>query len=252
MTDYYQTLGVSKTATADEIKKAYRGLASKHHPDRGGDTQQFQKIQAAYQVLGDPQARNLHDQQSVASMAFFDLHGMFGQTTATRPRTQNIQTTMWVTLSDIANNQTKALNLVNIHGTTSVRIAVPVTINDGDHVRYQGIAPNGHDLIVGFRIQPDPNWHKDGSNLHTQCPVSVWQLITGAELELSTLTNTTIKFAVLPGTQPCATLRLKGQGLPDTNGAQGDILVKLQPFFPGPVPESVQQAVEQCTEIIAK
>ena len=45
--DHYQTLGVSKTATPDDIKKAYRKLASKHHPDKGGDTATFQKVEEA-------------------------------------------------------------------------------------------------------------------------------------------------------------------------------------------------------------
>ena len=52
--DYYETLGVNHTTTPDEIKKAYRKLASKHHPDKGGDTKKFQTIQKAYEVLSDP------------------------------------------------------------------------------------------------------------------------------------------------------------------------------------------------------
>ena len=47
MTDYYAALGVPKTATADDIKRAFRRLASQHHPDKGGDTQKFQAIQQA-------------------------------------------------------------------------------------------------------------------------------------------------------------------------------------------------------------
>jgi curved DNA-binding protein CbpA len=59
--DHYQTLGVAKNATPDEIKKAYRKLAAQHHPDRGGDTAQFQKIQQAYDILSDPAKRAQHD-----------------------------------------------------------------------------------------------------------------------------------------------------------------------------------------------
>ena len=61
MTDHYATLGVTKTASADEIKRAYRKLASQHHPDKGGDTAKFQEIQTAYDTLSDPQKRQQHD-----------------------------------------------------------------------------------------------------------------------------------------------------------------------------------------------
>ena len=57
MTDHYATLGVARTATQDEIKRAFRKLASQHHPDTGGNTAKFQEIQAAYDTLGDEAKR---------------------------------------------------------------------------------------------------------------------------------------------------------------------------------------------------
>ena len=51
--DYYDILGISKSASADDIKRAYRKLASEHHPDRGGDDAKFKEINEAYQVLSD-------------------------------------------------------------------------------------------------------------------------------------------------------------------------------------------------------
>ncbi len=60
--DYYEVLGVEKTATADEIKKAYRKLAKEHHPDKGGDTEIFQEISEAYEVLSDVDKRQRYDQ----------------------------------------------------------------------------------------------------------------------------------------------------------------------------------------------
>ena len=64
--DYYKILGVSKTATADEIKKAYRKLARTHHPDAGGDEAKFKEINEAYEVLGDEKKRKLSDQYGTA------------------------------------------------------------------------------------------------------------------------------------------------------------------------------------------
>ena len=61
MPDHYAALGVAPTATPDEIKRAFRKLASKNHPDKGGDTKKFQEIQAAYDVLGDAAKRSQYD-----------------------------------------------------------------------------------------------------------------------------------------------------------------------------------------------
>ncbi|MDR0515411.1 MAG: DnaJ domain-containing protein [Coriobacteriaceae bacterium] len=65
--DYYKTLGVPRKATSDEIKKAYRKLARKHHPDAGGDEAKFKEISEAYEVLSDEKKRNLYDQYGTAS-----------------------------------------------------------------------------------------------------------------------------------------------------------------------------------------
>ena len=55
---HYETLGIPKTASPEEIKRAYRKLASQHHPDKGGDTAKFQQVEEAYRILSDPQKRS--------------------------------------------------------------------------------------------------------------------------------------------------------------------------------------------------
>lgn len=77
--DYYKTLGVEKSASADEIKKAYRKLAHQHHPDKqGGDEKKFKEINEAYQVLSDPQKRSQYDQFGSSFQSGFNAGGPFG------------------------------------------------------------------------------------------------------------------------------------------------------------------------------
>lgn len=58
---FYDLIGVPKTATTDEIKKAFRKLALKAHPDKGGDPEKFKEISVAYEVLSDPEKRKIYD-----------------------------------------------------------------------------------------------------------------------------------------------------------------------------------------------
>ena len=66
--DYYKTLGVSRTASADEIKKAFRKLARTHHPDAGGDEAKFKEINEAYGILSDPEKKTRYDQFGFAGV----------------------------------------------------------------------------------------------------------------------------------------------------------------------------------------
>ena len=83
MEDYYNVLGLTKNASNDEIKKTYRKLSMKHHPDRGGNKETFQRINGAYEILGDAKKRQSYDIQrdnplgNLFSQGGGDMGGLF-------------------------------------------------------------------------------------------------------------------------------------------------------------------------------
>lgn len=257
--DYYKTLGVERTATPDEIKRAFRRLASQHHPDKGGDTQKFQEIQAAYAVLGDEKKRAEYDNprpQFGHSAGFggfgpgphFDFDAifeMFGQRTGREQRPKVSRMQLWISLADVANPGPRTVAVGTETGTHMVEINIPNGINDGDSVQYTGLAPNGQDLIVTFRIQPTPQWERSGNNVATQATTDFWTLIVGGTLRIADLNKTTLEIAVPPNTQPGTVLRARGRGLPDRAGNRGDLLVRVQARLPSRISPELLAAIRQ-------
>ena len=259
MTDHYAALGVPRTAAADEIKRAFRRLASQHHPDKGGDTQKFQAIQAAYATLGDEQKRAEYDNPRPQFSGFSGFHGtpggvnindifgqMFGQQFAQQhqhPRRGHVRMTLWITLLDVATGGRRTVSLGTQAGVSAVEIDIPLAINDGENVQYEGIGPGGADLVVQFRISPDRTWQRDGLNLTQEVRIDVWNLILGGELTIDTLTGKTLSTTVPARTQPGTILRLRGQGLKDRAGRVGDIFVKVQTFLPDQIAPEIIDAI---------
>lgn len=258
MPDYYSILGVTKTATPEEIKRAYRKLAAQHHPDRGGDTAKFQEVQAAYDTLSDPNKRAGYDDPAQGGMPFgyaghgpfdFDsIFDIFGSRFSARQQRPMARMSLWITLEDVARPGPKLVSVGTASGTQAIEIQIPAGLNDGDSVQYQGLAPGGQDLVVTFRIKPDSRWQKNGTNLLTETSVTVWQLIVGSEVNMVDLLGNRLIVTVPPKTQPGAVLRLKGRGLPDRAGQNGDILVRLVARIPAVISDSLLAAVRAETQ----
>jgi len=119
--EFYDVLGVSKGSTAAEIKKAYRKLALKNHPDKGGDPETFKKMTVAYEVLSDPEKRDLYDKYGKeglegsagpdASDIFSQFFGGGGQSRRSRgpKKGENLTHPLKVSLEDLYNGKTVKL-----------------------------------------------------------------------------------------------------------------------------------------------
>lgn len=256
MSDHYATLGVARNATPEEIKKAYRKLASVHHPDKaGGDKTRFQAIQQAYDTLSDPGKRAQHDNPrnqfnfggapGFDFDAIFDIFGArFQHPGAPRQQRQMMRMSLWITLEDVARGGRRTISVGTQHGTQAVQIDIPVGINEGDSYNYAGVGPGGADLIIDYRIHPHAKWGRNGANLLTGHPVSLWDCIIGCEATITDILGNNLSIVIPPRTQPGTVMRLRGRGLPSGAGA-GDILITIQAQLPEYIEPQIIDAIRE-------
>lgn len=257
MKDYYQILGVERGANDEEIKRAYRRLASQHHPDKGGDKAQFQEVQEAYATLSDPQRRSQYDNPMRG--AHFGMGGMPGGFNIDeifnmfgvnmRQQRSSPRISLWIGLEDVARGGPKMISLQVGDRVSNVQIDVPPGINDGDTIRYPKLSPDGQDLIITYRIKPHPVWQREGRNITMEQQVDLWDLILGCEITVTDLTNSTLVINVPAGTQPGSLLRARGRGLPPSSipghsgGPLGDLFVRVQTRIPDRISEDLMAAI---------
>jgi len=259
MPNYYEILGVPKLATNDEIRTAYRKMASVHHPDKeSGNKEKFQELQAAYEILSDTDKREQYDNpapqfgRGPTGFNFNfnsggDLSDIFNQLRQQRQQQHAsfVRMSLWIQLQDVATGGKRPVAIGGHYGTSTIEIDIPLGINDGDSVQYKGLAPGGGDLVIQFRIHPDPSWQRSGLDLITEHHASIWDMILGGDISVKTITGSELTTTMQPHTQPRTVLRLRQQGLKDRNGRQGDILIRVSPVIPQDIAPEIIAAIKQ-------
>ena len=260
--DHYSTLGVGKNATPDDIKKSYRKLASKHHPDKGGDTATFQKIQTAYDTLIDPNKRQQYDspmpkvapQHSGFPPGFEHIFGqMFGGGNPfdpfaqhrQQPQQQVFRTTINISLEQAYYGGEQMLKLQTPTNVHAITIQIPKGIQNGNQMRIDKVM-DGASLVVDFKVENHLKYDRQGNDLICNHPISVLDLIIGTSFEFVTLSGKTLEVTVKPKTQPYIQLKLAGQGMPIHNTTRyGDQIILLKSFIPDTIDEQVINSINQ-------
>jgi len=256
--DHYSTLGVAKNATPDEIKKAYRKLASQHHPDKGGDTNTFQQIQTAYDTLSDPQKRQMYDNPPQQSEGFqfnfgqqgFNLHDIFGQFNdimRQQNRNQLLRTRLEVTLQESYNGGTKTIRIQTQSNNHVINVNIPKGIQTGQQVRFENILPHAT-LIVDFVVTPDLRYERNENDLYSNVSISVLDLIIGTKFDFETISGKVVEVNVKPMTQPFMQLKLHGCGMPILNsGMYGDQIILIKPYIPANIHNDIIDSINKHT-----
>lgn len=264
--DFYETLGVSKNASKDEIKSAYRKSALKFHPDKNkapDAEEKFKEINEAYEVLSNDEKKAAYDQYGHA--AFDPSSGGFGGHTYTQ---QNGPFNYTYTQSggnpfsnadfdfggfsnpfDIfeqffggafnsqqRQRQGKRIETYKISLTflEAANGAQKEVIIDGHkkNIKIPAGVDDGQkirfsDFYLYVDVKPDKIFKRDGNDVYININIRLNQAIFGDTIEVPTLKDP-LKVRVKPGTQPNTLIRLRGQGIKDVNGyGQGDLYIRL-------------------------
>lgn len=281
--DFYEVLGVSRSASAEEIKKAYRKKALEWHPDRNksaGAAEKFKEINQAYEVLSDPQKKAAFDQYGHAAFApgggaAGGPFGGFGQTGRAGPFTYTYYTRGgggtpfegfdFGSFSDPFEIFEQFFGTASPFGRSSrlphYRISldfmeaakgVEKEVEIGGRRRRIKIpagVDNGQqirfsDFVLEVSIKPHKTFRREGADLFVETEVPFAMAALGGTLEVPT-TDGPVKLKVRPGTQPGTMIRLNGRGLPHTRGGRGDEYVVVRVSVPTKLTEKQRRAMEE-------
>ena len=255
MNNPYSTLGVAKNATSDTIKRAYKEKAKAHHPDRGGNADQFAEISNAYDILKDPQKRAYYDQTGSTSsqqqfthhqQGFSGFQDIFSQMFRQQAQRQaEARINISISLKDSLQGGKRVIGIQTPQGNSSVEIDIPRGIVHGESVRYPKTAPGGLDLIVNYRIQGDRNWQRNGLDMHTERDVDFWTLIIGGDITVVDVLGKKYDVRIPPRTNPGVTIRLGSAGVFRDGHNPGDIFVKIKAGMPTNIPEEVINTIKK-------
>jgi DnaJ-class molecular chaperone len=284
--DLYEVLGISRSASDDDIKKAYRKLARQYHPDRNPNDKsaesKFKEVQEAYDILSDADKRRKYDQFGQAAFegggmgggfqeggTTFDfgdigglddlLGGLFGGGRKRRggrstPLTgQDIHAEVFVPFVKAALGGELEVTLTQ-PTRTSLTIRIPAGLTDGDKLRLagKGLAPPGGgkpgDLIVTTRIEPHPFFSRKGADLYLEAPIRVDEAILGTDLEVPTLEGRA-RVTVPAGTSSGQKLRLRGKGVAQRDGQRGDLYIQIRVVVPKKSSEALKRLAAQIREL---
>ena len=272
MKDYYKILGLGETATNEQIKKAFKDIAKKEHPDRGGDKNRFQEASEAHDVLKDSQKRHDYDTQrkfrgsSGQEHPFFnedifgdffsgfgggdmDFNGRFNFTRNGRTRTfrtsnranKNVQVRMAISIKEAMMNNEKTINYKLPSGREEfATVKIPAGVQHGVIFKFSGMGddsiknvPRG-DLMVQMSVLDSDGFTRKGNDLYTDKTIDCFQAIRGHELKLKTLEDSVITVKVPAGTQHGTLLSVKNRGMPvhRTLNIRGNIYIRVLVLIP--------------------
>lgn len=259
--NYYETLGVSQTATLEEIKKSYKRLAMKYHPDRGtadSDEAKFKEISEAYETLHKPEKRAEYDQllkygatgdpfansnytqpnwSNFSDDIFRFFHGAARQPQQPQ-RNTSFMSDLQITLEEAYTGVQKEVLLAN-NTYERKTINIPPGISTGDRLKLhgcgsskiEGLPPGDH--IINMVVVQHHRFKRKGADLYVTVTIGAFEAMFGLQVEMTHLDKQKVMFKIPPGTQSNQSIRLRGKGMPVVNtNNRGDLYIIVKVLIP--------------------
>ncbi len=283
--DYYNLLGVPKTATQQEIKSAFRKLAAKHHPDKNPDDkkaeEKFKEINEAYTVLSDAEKRKFYDQygstegrppfgpggfqgqgnvnpEDFAGFSDF-FQGLFGQGGFSGGRSTRFGSDPFGQYQQIPRDVEATLEidlLQAFHGATTtvslngrrIDVTIPKGAKDSTKLRLRGQATNGGDVILILKLRQHPTFRLENDEIRTIVNVPDYIAVLGGKVRVPTLDGD-VEMNLPKGTQSGRSLRLRDRGWIKRDGSRGDAFAEIRIVIPTNASQEILELYQKLQEL---
>ena len=246
--DYYQILGVSPQASADEIKKAYRQLARTLHPDANPGNKEaeakFKEITEAYDVLGDSKKRQQYDRlKSTSNFSgfegdFSDFNGdifsnIFEEIFSNSLRNFDLDVECKLTFKESIEGKTVKIRLED----DEISINIPAGVEDGQVLKVPNkgkFDPRRNrygNLMIHLKVKQHKVFQVNGGQLFLALPISLAESVLGHEIKITNPYDESFTFKVPEAAQNDQILRVRGKGIKHGD-QQGDLYIQLKVIYP--------------------
>ena len=255
--DYYEILGVARGADADAVKRAYRKMARKYHPDVSKEKnaeEKFKEVQEAYEVLRDADKRAAFDQLGrdyrsgqqfrpppdwaqrfgqPGGQRYTDLNGfsdffstLFGGAAGGGgPPPEADAGHLEITMEEAFSGARRRVALTEHGRSRTVDVQIPAGVTEGQSLRIAGVGGRPG-VVFRIKIRPHTRFSLEGKDVHIELPLAPWEAALGARVGVPTLAGQ-VELTIPPGAQSGQKLRLRGRGFPGSPGGDQFVVIKL-------------------------